>query len=76
MQENPAAEDAQAFGTSLDDPVFAAEQARRSSSLRLREKERRYHADAVGRVAARAVEAVRRHLHGVAVQIRAVRLIV
>ena len=27
MQENTAAEDAQAFGTSLDDPVFAAEQA-------------------------------------------------
>ena len=55
--------------------LFAAEQARRSSGLRLREKERRYHADAVGRVAARAVEAVRRHLHGIAVQIRAVRLV-
>ena len=55
--------------------LFAAEQARRSSGLRLREKERWYHADAVGRVAARAVETVRRHLHGIAVQIRAVRLV-
>ena len=27
MQENTAAEDAQAFGTSPDDPVFATEQA-------------------------------------------------
>ena len=27
MQENTAAEDAQAFGTSPDDPVFVTEQA-------------------------------------------------
>ena len=56
--------------------LLAAQQACRRRGLILRDVERRHHADAVGRITARAVEAVRRHLHGIAVQIRAVRFII
>ena len=41
MQENTAAEDAQAFGTSPDDPVFATEQAHLSEVYAELEKMRR-----------------------------------
>ena len=39
MQENTAAEDAQAFGTSPDDPVFATEQAHLSEEMCIRDRE-------------------------------------
>ena len=56
--------------------LFAREQLRDCRGRPLRDVERRDNAHAVARVAARAVEAVRRHLHGVVRQIRAVRPVV
>ena len=52
------------------------EQLRHRRCPALRDIERRNNAHAVARVAARAVEAVRRHLHGVIRQIRAVRPVI